>query len=68
MRICVVFTLSWRCLAAIEGFIVVRATSTCLGRYCQSVLFSIYVIGLVLMVGFATSAFIIAEKVAIRAF
>ena len=69
MRIRVVFTFPRRRLASIKGFIVVLATSTtCLGRNCQSVLFSIHVIGLMLMVGLSTASFIIAEKVTIRAF
>ena len=69
MRIRVVFSFPGRRLASIKGFIVVWATcTTCLRRHCQSVLFSIHVIGLMLMVGLATTPFVIAEKVTIRAF
>ena len=42
--------------------------ATCLGWDCQSVLLAIYVIRLMLMVGLATSALVIAEKMAIWAF
>ena len=69
MRIRVVFSFPWSRLATIKGFIVVWPTcTTCLGRHCQSILFSIHIIGLMLMIRLATTPFVIAEKVTIRTF